>query len=220
MIRLILTAACLISIVHAQELPRFDNPNDQIVVHKGYTLSYNEGCEQPNWVKYQVKATDLEGDAERKNNFKADPKVKTGSASPNDYKKSGYDRGHLAPAASFKHSQDEMDESFYMSNMSPQAPGFNRGVWKRLEEWERNVAIEQDSVWVISGAILSNQLETIGENKDVCVPELYYKIVYKKDKPYVFILKNEKSKEKLYTFRQTMEVLEGMAGIKFYHNEH
>jgi endonuclease G len=69
----------------------------------------------------------------RTNDFREDYKVTTGSASLSDFKGSGYDRGHLAPAGDMKWSSTAMSESFYMSNMSPQKPGFNRGIWKKLE---------------------------------------------------------------------------------------
>ena len=105
----------------------------ELVKHKYYTLSYNEDCEQANWVAYKLTSDMVLGHAVRKNNFKEDPDVETGSAKLIDYKGSGYDRGHLCPAAAMKISNQAMSESFYMSNMSPQVPGFNRGKWKSLE---------------------------------------------------------------------------------------
>jgi endonuclease G len=203
------------SIVYGQNLPRIEDLDDQIIYHHGFTLSYNETCEQPNWVLYQVTKEDLENKvAKRKNNFKADPTILTESSQLIDYKSSGYDRGHLAPAATFIDSQKEMDESFYMSNMSPQNPSFNRGVWKRLEEYERKMAMEKDSVWVIYGPILTKDLKTIGVN-EVCVPELYYKIIYTEGFIMCFILKNEKSSEPLYVFKQPLDVVQRMVGINF-----
>ena len=197
------------------ELPRKIDLDDQIIYHTAYTLSYNETHEQANWVKYMVTKVELESkEAKRKNNFKEDPIILTESAQLIDYKSSGYDRGHLAPAATFIDSQKEMDESFYMSNMSPQHPSFNRGVWKRLEEYERKVAMEKDTVYVICGPILSGDLKTIGPNK-VSVPELYFKIIYYKDFRVCFILNNEKSSEPLYVFKQPLDVVEKLCMIDF-----
>jgi endonuclease G len=197
------------------DLPRKINLDDQIIYHTAYTLSYNETHEQPNWVKYMVTKTDLETkEAKRKNNFKEDKQILTGSAQLIDYKGSGYDRGHLAPAATFVDSQKEMDESFYMSNMSPQHPSFNRGVWKRIEEYERKVAMEKDTVYVICGGILHDDLETIGPNK-VSVPELYFKIIYTDDWIMCFIVKNEKSSDPLYMFKQPLDVIQREAMINF-----
>lgn len=209
MLLLVSTTAC------TQELPHINNVDDQIIEHKAYTLSYNERCEQANWVKYLILKEDLDSTfAKRKNNFKSDVMVPTGSAHINDYKGSGYDRGHLAPAANFKESQVEMDESFYMSNISPQEPGMNRGVWKRIEAYERKAAIAKDSVWVITGPILKGITKTIGDNK-VCVPDFYYKIIYTKGWYICFLVKNEKSDETLSSFKQSLEVVERESQINF-----
>ena len=75
-----------------------------------------------------------------------------------DYLKSGYDKGHLAPAADMKYSTTTMKESFYFSNMSPQKPEFNRGIWKELEEQVRNWAQIYDTVYIVTGPILSDNL--------------------------------------------------------------
>ena len=107
--------------------------SDQIISHTAYTLKYSEQHEQASWVAYTLKSSHTSGTVGRTNDFREDYKVKTGSASLSDYKGSGYDRGHLAPAADFKWSSTAMSESFFMSNMSPQKPGFNRGIWKKLE---------------------------------------------------------------------------------------
>ena len=69
---------------------------------------------------------------DRKDNFREDKAVTTGSATLNDYKKSGYDRGHMAPAADFRWSFDAMNDTFYLSNMCPQTHAFNAGIWSDL----------------------------------------------------------------------------------------
>jgi endonuclease G len=197
------------------DYPQKIDSNNQIITHKAYTLSYNETCEQANWVKYMVTKIELDtAIAKRKNNFKADKSVKTGSASLADYKGSGYDRGHLAPAATFIDDQSEMDESFYMSNMSPQDKSFNRGVWKKIENYERTLAREKDTVYVITGGVLNDKLKTIGEN-EVCVPQFYFKIIYNDTFMICFLLKNQKSSEPLYTFKQPLNVIEEFIGWKF-----
>ena len=113
--------------------------NGQIVHHTNYTLQYNEEHEQASWVAYRLTGQQIQNPStKRKDNFRSDPKVKTGSASLSDYKGSGYDRGHLAPAADFKWSATAMSESFYMSNMSPQVPSFNRGIWKNMKSRNSN----------------------------------------------------------------------------------
>ena len=146
------------------------NPNDIIVKHYAYTLNYNEEHEQAEWVAYILTKDRVYGTVKRTNNFRPDPKVKTGSATLADYKGSGYDRGHLAPAADMKWSATAMSESFYMSNMSPQRPGFNRGIWKRLEQLVRTWAVEYEEIHVVTGPVLKGSFKSIGPNQ-VSVPE-------------------------------------------------
>ena len=111
-------------------------------------------------VAYELTAQEVQGIVSRSDDFRADPEIITGSAALVDYRGSGYDRGHLAPAADMKWSEEAMSESFYMSNMSPQAPGFNRGIWKSLESRVRSWAVENGTVYVVTGGILSPGLPT------------------------------------------------------------
>ena len=97
----------------------------EIITHNYYSLSYNEYHEQANWVHYKLRNALILGTAVRKDNFRADYNVSTKSASPYDYKGTGYDRGHLAPAGDMKINSVAMSESFFMSNISPQNPSFN-----------------------------------------------------------------------------------------------
>ena len=96
----------------------------EIITHNYYSLSYNEYHEQANWVHYKLRNALILGTAVRKDNFRADYNVSTKSASPYDYKGTGYDRGHLAPAGDMKINSVAMSESFFMSNISPQNPSF------------------------------------------------------------------------------------------------
>ena len=156
------------------------NKDDTTIYHRnGYSLSYNEKYEQPNWVQYTITPKDLtcEVKAKRKNNFKEDGLISTKSASLKDYKGSGYDRGHLKASADESCDQEQMDETFLMSNMSPQSPKLNRGAWKKLESYVRKLALINDSVKVITGGDLSDSLNVIGDNK-VGVPNFYFKVLY------------------------------------------
>jgi DNA/RNA endonuclease G (NUC1) len=113
-----------------------------IVTHFAYMLQYSEPHEQAAWLLYRITAEQVNGAVERTDNFRADPLVATGSASLNDYSGSGFDRGHLAPANVFSWDERAMSESFYLSNMSPQDPSFNRGIWRVLEGEVRGLARE------------------------------------------------------------------------------
>jgi endonuclease G len=202
------------------EIP-FIEANDQIIKHEAYTLKYNETFEQAEWVAYKLTASETVGLYERSNDFKEDPLVTTASANDNDYAGSGYDRGHLAPAADMGWSEITMQESFYFSNMSPQDPSFNRGIWKKLEELVRDWAVEYDSLYVVTGPILKTGLKTIGTNK-VAVPEYYYKVIYTYSKgahnAIGFVLKNEGSKDALNRHAVSIDSVENFTGINFYAN--
>ena len=126
----------------------------QTVRHTAYTLSYCERHEQPSWVSYLLTRDRANAERPRKDSFKADPSVRTGSATPKDYTNSGYDKGHLAPNADMRWSAQVQAECFYMSNMSPQTHAFNAGLWKRLEELVRAWAVEYDSLYVVTGPLL------------------------------------------------------------------
>ena len=136
------------------ELPHYTN-DSEIIQHVGYVLKYNENYEQAEWVAYQLTIEEVNGKYERSNNFRKDPHVSTGSATLPDYKGSGYDRGHIIPATDMKWSPDAISASFFMSNMSPQDPSFNRGIWKKLEGQVRKWAIENREIYVVTGPVLT-----------------------------------------------------------------
>ena len=169
---------------------------------------------------YRLTSGHTSGTVDRTNDFREDYKVKTGSASLSDYKGSGYDRGHLAPAADFKWSSTAMSESFFMSNMSPQKPGFNRGIWKKLESNVRNWASDNGEIYVVTGPILTGSYSSIGSNQ-VSIPDYYYKVILDYKEPEIkgigFILPHQKSSSSLQSFAVTIDEVERRSGINFYH---
>src|SRR6056297_3514043 len=180
----------------------------QVIEHHHYTLSYDEQHEQAEWVAYELTASEVNGSYDRTDNFRRDPNVETGSPSLADFKGSGYDRGHLAPAADMSFSHTAMSESFYLSNMSPQEASFNRGIWRQLESQVRDWASENGSVYVVTGGILDGNYQDIGYN-DVTVPTHYYKIVLDYDgndsKAIAFILPNKKGTKSLEEYAVSID---------------
>ena len=207
--------------------PQFDNLTygvpgaaDTIVEREGYALGYMERHEQPAWVQYVMTAEEVSRRAaKRGDDFRPDPEIPTGSATPQDYTRSGYDRGHLAPAADMSFSVKTMSESFYMSNMSPQAPQFNRGVWSRLEKQVRHFAKREGRIVVVTGPILpAEKTITIGASR-VTVPQYYYKVIYDTTPPEKmigFVLPNKGSKADLRTFAVTVDRVEELTGQDFF----
>jgi endonuclease G len=194
--------------------------NQAIIERPYYTLRYSEEHEQALWVAYMLAADSLNQKTfDRKDDFRKDPRIKTGSADLADYKGSGFDRGHIAPAADFSYDEFALSQSFYMSNMSPQDPSFNRGVWKKLEEQVRDWAKKDRQIYVVTGPVLNKKFKTIGTN-EVSVPEYYYKIILDVRKPEIkaiaFLMKNEKSDEGLNSFVVTIDSVEKLTGLDFF----
>ena len=193
---------------------------DTIIERPGYALGYIEYHEQPAWVIYIMTKTEATTKAaKRTNKFRSDPEIPTESATTGDYRRSGYDRGHLAPAADMAFSGQTMVDSFFMSNMSPQKPAFNRGIWKNLEELVRSFAITERKIVVVTGPILpKKKTVTIGAN-GVTVPTHYYKVIFDLTPPRKmigFILPNEGSNEPLTTFIVTVDAVEKATGLNFF----
>lgn len=192
----------------------------EIIEYTGFVLAYSEEHEQALWVAYELDQFEATANLyNRTDNFREDPKLTTGSATLADYRGSGFDRGHLAPAADFKFSKVAMSETFYMTNMSPQRPGFNRGVWNKLEALVRNWAFEEEQLYIVTGGVLHDSLPTIGVNQ-VSVPQYFYKVVLDYTLPGIkaiaFLMENESSNLPLHHFVVTIDSLESLTGIDFF----
>jgi len=191
----------------------------QVVVHNGFTLSYNEKFEESEWVAYELKSSELRSSNYKRPFFIEDPKVKTHSADWRNYKKSGYDKGHLCPAADRKFSKAAFDETFYTSNIAPQKHNFNGGVWNRLEQKVRYWAQRYDGIYVITAGILNDKLKTIGK-EDVAIPEYYYKVLLNEDhgkyKMIGFLVPHTDSEKPLREFVVPVDRIEQLTGIDFF----
>lgn len=198
------------------------NTHDTIVHHLGYSLQYSREHKQATWVAYTVYEEKRIKNAEREDKFKADPLIK-GTNFIKDYQKSGYDRGHLAPAADMSYRDTILKESFFFSNISPQIPAFNRGIWKSLEELIRDWGSDFDTLFILTGPILNDGLATIGANK-ISIPQAYFKVILAKKNQsstiqgIAFILDNEGSKIPLQNFACKIDDVEKVTGIDFFPN--
>lgn len=203
-------------------LPRFVQPTkSQVIEHIGYTVSYNEQRRNPNWVAYELTDKEAAGKEPRASKFIPDPLVIGNQATDDDYRRSGWDRGHLAPAADMKWSEQAMDESFYLSNISPQNNNLNRGVWKSIEELTREIAVKYKNVLVVTGPVFTNEngLGSIGENR-VLIPNGFYKVLLINDNGYKgigFYCENVAGKKKLITYAHSIDYIEELTGIDFFH---
>lgn len=203
------------------EIPTIlDERSNRVITHKGYSVSYNYDWKIPNWVAYELTDWEVEGEVPRYDKFKPDPMVPQNvTATTNDYKHSGYDRGHMAPAADMKWDEQAMKESFYLSNICPQNPNLNGGVWKYLEEQVRDLASQKGKIFVVCGPIVNDTSTTIGENK-VVVPQAFFKVLLQKENNEIhtigFVYENKSGKRPMSTYAMTVDEVEEITKIDFF----
>lgn len=193
---------------------------DQILLHTGFSLKYNSQHKIADWVAYDLVPEKRKTIAGRTDNFRPDPGIcPSESAQQKDYSKSGYDRGHLAPAADMAWSKEAMSESFYFSNMAPQIPSFNRGIWKVLEDKVRKWSKTYDTLLVVAGPILHDSLPGIGPNR-VSIPQHFFKavVVYtnKKKTGIAFVIPNQGSGLPVMNFSMTIDSLEALINYNLF----
>ncbi|SDD64918.1 DNA/RNA endonuclease G, NUC1 [Algoriphagus faecimaris] len=191
---------------------------NQIIHHTYFSLSYCEPHEQAEWVAYKLIPEYFSG-VSRTNDYREDPKVRTGSATLEDYRNSGYDRGHLLPAGSMKHSYLAMSETFYLSNISPQRNEFNGGAWLSLEEKVRQWTRKSDSLYVVTGGVLHSRLGKI-RGTNVSIPEYFYKVIVRFESNRIdgigFIMENKELKGNIINYAVTIDKVEELTGIDFF----
>lgn len=189
-----------------------------IIDYHAFRLSFNPGLHIPNWVSWELTAEETCGKLPR-GRFRRDPGVE-GCADTEDYTGSGYDRGHMAPAADMKWSREAMEECFYMTNICPQARVLNGGPWKKLEEKCRLWAQADSAIIIVCGPVLPpSPLEYIGRN-EVAVPQAYFKVVCA---PYAnppraigFLMPNAKVAGGLQATAVSVDSVESLTGYDFF----
>lgn len=198
-----------------------DDFDEQIIQHIGYTVSYNDKRHIPNWVAYQLTKEETEGEEERSDDFFVDPMVKGVAVEADEYKHSGYDRGHMAPAGDMKWSEQAMHESFYMTNICPQNSNNNRGDWKSLEELARDWACKYGSIYICCGPIVENEETVIGHGLRIVVPQAFYKVFLRREEgswySIGFVMENKAQDRPLMTYAVTVDEIEEKTGIDFFY---
>lgn len=193
---------------------------EQILKRTGYVASYNKTTLLPNWVAWHLTAERTEGSAKRSDvDFAEDTEVPEPRATDWDYYNSGYDRGHMCPAADNKWSKKAMEESFLFTNMCPQNGNLNRGDWNEMEMACRKWAKKYGDLYIVCGPILyKGKHKTIGKNK-VVVPEAFFKVVLRTgDEPQAigFIYKNTSGNRPKDSYVNTVDEVERITGIDFF----
>lgn len=194
---------------------------EQRIAHIGYQVSYNSDWHLPNWVAYQLTAEEVAGEEARSNKFLPDPLVDGDPVLTSDYTHSGFDRGHMAPAADMKWSPQAMRESFYMTNICPQNHSNNAGDWKDLEELVRDLAATYGNIYLACGPVVSDTSNTIGTIRRIVVPESFYKVLLrqKADGSWTsigFVMPNAAGNRPLMTYMLPVDSVENLVGIDFF----
>ncbi len=193
----------------------------RIKSYSGFQLSFNKDNHTPNWVAWELLGSETEGQLSRTNNFWHDSEME-GCADTKDYVKSGYDRGHLCPAADMKWSPEAMNDCFVMTNIAPQAHPLNSGAWNTLENKCRQWAKRDSALIIVAGPIYEKRdLEKIGKNK-VRVPSAFFKIIaapyLEEPRGIAFVYPNMSSPGNMQNYSMTIDEVEQLTGYDFLGN--
>lgn len=205
-------------VLEGLEIPKGGNP----IQYNGYTLSYNTEYKQANWVAYTLDIEELNTKTTgRTDDFREDPKVD--GAHLEDYRNSGYDRGHLCPSADRTSSVDLCSETYLLSNMSPQIHRFNAGLWLKAEDAVRDAARMYEKIYIATGPIFTDDMETIGSCCKIAVPKSFYKVILAFDSTnnahaIALVCPQEYEKGNLSLYVTTVDEVEKLTGLDFFYN--
>lgn len=203
----------------------------RLVEYEAYTLMYNLRRLNPQWVAWELTGEETEGTVSRNGDssgtgkssaykFKVDTSLPFLQADNDDYRNSGWDRGHMAPAADMKMTPRTMQESFMYVNACPQNRNLNAGVWKSLEERCRNLARIYGRIWIACGPIYNRcEFGTIGPHH-VAVPDAFFRVMLILSGGHYygigFICDNKAGKHPLEYYVWTIDEVEEITGLNFF----
>ena len=193
--------------------------SEQLIEKSSYIVSYNRDTKCPNWVAWQLTAEHTDGPLKRMNNFHEEEDVPEPRATLQDYRGSGWSRGHMCPAGDNKWNEIAMYESFSLVNVCPQDASLNSGLWNSIEMDCRKWARKYGDIYIACGPVLLNrEHETIGMNK-VVVPEAFFKVIlrlYPEPSAIGYIVRNNEGKKKKDQFVNTVDDVERITGMDFF----
>lgn len=194
----------------------------QIISHTNYTVSYNRQLKIPNWVSWSIDPDELKKNVSRyESNFVPDPGVRGVSVSTHDYSRSGYDRGHMCPAADNRYDLTAMQESFYLTNVCPQKHSLNDGAWNDLEMACRYWA-GVGTVYIVCGPYFkgTDRRRTFIGSNQVAVPDGFWKVVLRYYKgawhAIGFKFPNGDAKGNFKDYAVTVDEIEKLTGYDFF----
>lgn len=205
--------ACLSKVILPDEQPEI------MVDYTGFTVSFNPAYHIPNYVVWELTGREADGELPRNSKFYKDNDV-YGCAELDDYRRSGFDRGHMAPAGDMKWSADAMAESHSLVNICPQDHSVNSGRWSTLEKMCRQWAQRDSALLIICGPVITDEMpRTIGRSQ-VRVPERFFKVVMapfaETPRAIGFIIPNSYTDEGLEAMSYTVDDVEQITGYDFF----
>ncbi len=193
--------------------------SEQIIKKKAYIVSYNKDSKTPNWVAWHLTAEHTDGPYRRLGNFHEEEDVPTPRATLDDYRGSGWSRGHMCPAGDNKWDETAMFESFSLVNVCPQNASLNSGLWNSIEMDCRKWARRYGDIYIVCGPVFYNrEHEVIGYN-EVYVPEAFFKVVLclnGKPKAMGFVVKNTDGNKKRDLYYNSIDQVERITGMDFF----
>ncbi len=193
--------------------------SEQIIKKKAYIVSYNKNSKIPNWVAWHLTGEHSDGPVRRSNMFYEDEEVPQLRATNEDYRGSGWSRGHMCPAGDNKWDVEAMHDSFSLINVCPQNANLNSGLWNSIEIDCRRWARQYGDIYIVCGPVFMNrEHETIGENA-VFVSEAFFKVVLCLNgtpKALGFIVRNTSGNRKRDLYYNTIDQVERITGMDFF----
>ncbi len=190
---------------------------DLVLDRRGYSLGYSYQYKSALWVSYIISAGSIGIDVERSDHFYADPDIPENyRVHPDDYRNSGYDKGHLAPSAAIDFSRKSNKQTFAMSNVALQDPQLNRWAWRSLERLIRQWTQYKGKLAIITGPLYDENPERVN---DIPIPNTFYKIVYafKHEQAIGFIFPNKDIKSSnLWDYALSITEVEKATGYQFF----
>lgn len=187
--------------------------------YTGFFVSFNPVHHVPNYVAWELTADEANGNCPRNNAFRPDPEVE-GCPTLDDYRGSGFDRGHMAPAADMKWSEQAMLDCHFLTNMCPQDHSLNGGKWNSLEQMCRTWAQRDSAIIIITGPVLADELPRAIGSTRVSVPERFFKIVFA---PYAnppraigFVMPNSPVDDQMEALAVSVDQIEEITGYDFF----
>lgn len=201
-------------------MPRpLEGISEQIICKTSYIVSYNKDTKIPNWVAWHLTAEHTDGPYKRMSNFYEEESVASPRATIDDYRASGWSRGHMCPAGDNKWNETAMYESFSLVNVCPQNASLNSGLWNSLEIDCRRWAKQYGDIYIVCGPVfLNREHETIGVN-NVFVSEAFFKVVLCLNgapKGLGVIVRNTDGNRKRDLYYNSIDQVERITGYDFF----